>query len=188
VTDLTDFSRFFPAIDGGTAKPKPPRPKGERTQRLVHVNLVHQLDNLMAPVERPVREHLPDGSIRARAFVRFWLDKERAMRVKRSHLDAKISIGARIQEEGATGEWHPATVTQRIVGEETSFALLSEPGSFPAVFEGRFEIGYNICFEIETEPYDPDWTIELNFSCDPWDVVQPRKTIATEVADEELSH
>jgi hypothetical protein len=183
VTDLTDFSRFFPAIDGGVAKPKPPRPKGQRQQRLVHVNLVHHLDNLLATVDRPQREHLPDGTLRARAFVRFWLDKDRAARVNRTSLDATISVGARIYEEGSSGEWHPASVKQRKVGEEKTFRRTSKAGAMPTTFEGRFSIGDSVCFEIETDPYDADWTIELIFDCDPWDVVQPRKAVEVGAAD-----
>lgn len=175
ITDLSDFSKFFPAIEGGIAKPKPPRPLGSKKQRLVHVNLVHSVNNLYVPVERPQREQQTDGKLKARAVVRFWLDKERAARVKRDFLDATITIGARIDEDGPRGEWIGAQVKEVVVGRKSKFKNTTTRGGAPATFEGRFKIGEDIFFQIETEPYDSDWTVDLIFDCSPWDVSEPKR-------------
>ena len=177
VAGLVDFSKHFPAIDGAVARPKPPTTKPKK-QRLVRVNLVHSnLDNIVQ-VERPQRIVEPDGKFRATATVNFWLDSDRAKRVKRDYLDATVRIGARIHEDGGTGAWLGANVNQIVVGNEPTFFAKTHGDDAASVFEGRFLKGQNIYFEVITETYDPDWTVDLIFDCDPWDVVEPQQTIS----------
>jgi hypothetical protein len=173
VYGITAFSSHFPAIDSGVAKPRPPKPvKEQRKQRLVHVHLVHQA-NSEATVERPTREYLQNGNLQARAFVRFSLDKDRAKKLQIEFLDATIKIGAKIDEDGGSGEWYPSTVSQVGVQRGKKFERISSSSVNPALFRGRFRIGESIYFEIATEPYDSNWSIELIFDCDPWDSVEP---------------
>ncbi len=185
VHGIAAFSRFFPAVDVKAARPRPPRPRGQRRQRLVRVHLVHDTGDGLVEVDRPTRTSRDDGSLEASAEVRFFLDPERAAKVGKQHLDATISIGARIDEDGTSGEWWPATVVQRIYGDESVFELRSSPSAAPAVFEGRFLLDEQIHFVIETAPYQPDWTIEMNFDCDPWDVVEPTRAARDESNEEE---
>lgn len=172
VQGIAAFSKFFPAVDVKAARPRPPRPVGRRKQRLVRVHLVHDHGDELVEVDRPSRHANADGSLQASAEVRFFLDRERAAKVSKKYLDATITIGARIDEDGSGGEWWPATVQQRRRADEGTFTLLSDPGVVPAVFEGRFHLDEYIHFVIDTEPYQPDWTIEMNFDCNPWDVIE----------------
>ena len=175
VYGVSAFSQFFPGIDIKVARPKPPKPVGEKKQRLVRVNLVHQVDGLYVETERPTREYTPEGLLRVRAFVKFTLDRERAKKVNKEFLDATIKIGARIIEEGGGGEWLPSTVSQKVVLKEKKFKKVSKAADNPTSFEGTFKVGESFFFLVETEPYDPDWTVELSFDCDPWDVAEPVK-------------
>lgn len=173
VYGITAFTRFFPAIDSKAAGPKRPTPKQKpKKQRLVRVHLVHAVGDL-EEVPRPTRLVEVDGSLKAKAVAKFFLDPDRAKLVKRKFLDATVTIGARFEEDGGVGEWHSAHVDQLIAGREEKFRRVSEPTAFPAVFEGRFVVGDDVYFTIETSSYDPDWTIDLYFDCSPWDIVQP---------------
>lgn len=173
VRGIAAFSQFFPAIDAKSAGPRPPRPdRKPKKQRLVRVHLVHAVGEI-EEVMRPRRLVETDGSLKAKAVAKFFLDPERAKRVKKEFLDATVTIGARFEEDGSAGEWHPAEVVQLVAGSEGKFERVSGDVEFPAVFEGRFEVGENVYFEIETSSYQPDWTIDLFFDCSPWDVVEP---------------
>ena len=112
-------------------------------------------------------------NLQARAFVRFSLDKDRAKKLQIEFLDATIKIGAKIDEDGGSGEWYPSTVSQVGVQRGKKFERISSSSVNPALFRGRFRIGESIYFEIATEPYDSNWSIELIFDCDPWDSVEP---------------
>lgn len=183
VHGIAAFSKFFPAVDVKAARPRPPRPKGQRRQRLVRVHLVHDTGDEVIDVERPQRHVERDGRLRASAEVRFFLDEQRAKRVGREFLDATITIGAKIDEDGSGGEWLPAEVEQRRRNGESTFKRRTPAGVFPSVFEGRFHIGENIHFVLETSPYEADWTIELNFDCSPWDVPEPTGARSTDGED-----
>ncbi len=174
VYGLRAFTQYFPAIDAKAAGPtKPVRVKAQpKKQRLVRVHLVHAVNDKEEAV-RPRRLVESDGSLRAQAVAKFFLDPDRAKRVNRQFLDATVTVGARFEEDGTAGEWHPSNVDQIIVGFEERFEKISAPGEFPARFSGRFKVGENIFFAIETLPYLPDWTIDLFFDCSPWDVVAP---------------
>lgn len=169
------FSQHFPAVDVKTAKPKPPRPAKAKKQRLVRVHLVHPggEDPTVGETIRPRRNYDADGNLRAEGLVKFWLDPERAEKVQRQYLDATITIGARVEEDGSSAEWYPSTVEQKILGTESVFTRLTDEGVFPAKFEGRFLKGEGIFFSIESNSYNPDWTMELVFDCSPWDVAEP---------------
>lgn len=172
---VTPFSRYFPAVDAKTARPRPPRPKGATKQRLVRVHLVHDKDGEIVEIDRPSRQVQPDGSLSASAEVKFFLDPDRARRVGKTHLDVTITIGAQVLEDGRrnTGEWWPARVQQRVRGSEAEFELSTQDGSVPARFHGRLHVGQAVHFVIDTESYDSDWTMEMVFDCSPWDIVAP---------------
>jgi hypothetical protein len=173
---ITAFSQYFPAVDVKTAKPKPPRPKNAKKQRLVRVHLVHPggEDPTEGETIRPRRNYDDNGDLRAEGLVKFWLDPERAEKVQRQFLDATITIGARVEEDGSSAEWYPSTVEQKILGTESRFTRLETKD--PSVkYEGRFLKGEAIYFSIESDSYNPDWTMELVFDCSPWDVAEPSR-------------
>jgi len=170
---ISAFSKHFPAVDVKVAKPKPPRPPS-RKQRLVRVHLVHQEGANLIEVTRPTRIDRSKETLAAEGEVKFFLDPERARRVGRRHLDATITVGAQIAEDGNPHpEWWPARVSQKKRGDEPDFELISSPNAFPAKYEGRFTVGTPVYFVLTTEPYPSDWTVDLVFDCSPWDVVAP---------------
>ena len=104
--------------------------------------------------------------------VKFFLDPERARRVKRRVLDATITIGAAFAEDGNSKiESWPTSVEQRIRGDEEVFRRVSPSGEYPVRFEGRFTVGSPVYFQLRSDPYPSDWTLEMIFDCTPWDVV-----------------
>lgn len=173
VYGLSAFSKHFPAVDQKTAKPKPPKPRHVK-QRLVRVNLVHDSGAGLSEVERPTRAVLADGRLSAFGEVKFWLDPERARRVGRKTLEATITIGAEIAEDGGgkVDGW-AVDVTQRFRSGEAAFAQVSAPGTSPAKFEGTLRVGLPIYFIAKSAPYESDWTLNLVFDCSPWDEVAP---------------
>jgi hypothetical protein len=175
VYGVTAFSKHFPAVDEKVARPKRTKPR-EVKQRLVRVNLVHDSGEDLSEFERPSRVVEPDGSLSVTGEVKFWLDPDRARRVGRKVLDATITVGAEIAEDGA-GKVDPwqVEVEQRIRSGEPTFKRITPPGGFPVKFEGRFEVGLPIYFVTRTAPYDADWTLNLVFDCSPWDVVAPAR-------------
>jgi hypothetical protein len=122
-------------------------------------------------VDRPQRS-FRDGKVFAQAEVKFYLDEDRAEKVDRKFLDAKVTIGARVAEDGSPGEWWPAEVELKKRDKTSKFKRISKKGVSPAVFEGRFEIGKPAFFTIETDSFPDDWSLELLFDCSPWDVMQ----------------
>ncbi len=126
---ISAFSKHFPAVDTKVAKPKPPKPRQVK-QRLVRVHLVHQQDNNLIEVARPTRLLSGAGHLAAEGEVKFFLDPDRARKVNKKTLDATITIGARIAEDGSSSpEWWPATVTQKKRGDEPTFARLTPAGT-----------------------------------------------------------
>ena len=182
---ISAFSDHFPAVDVRVAKPKTEKEKKEQKQRLVRVHLVHQDDaNKLIEVDRPTRHVRSDGNLQAEGEVKFFLDPERAKRVGKSSLQATITVGARIAEDGGTsGEWWPATVSQKVRNKEASFEKTTETTEVPAKYEGTINLNEPIYFVIVTEPYPPDWTVEMVFDCSPWDVVTPVAALANEGAN-----
>lgn len=174
VFGISAFAKHFPAVDVKAVGPKPPKRIRAVAQRLVRVHLVHESANQLVVVERPTRIVVDHGLLAARAEVKFFLDPDRAKKVGLTRLDATLTIGARIAEEGAKS-WEnlPATVQQFVRGHEQSFNKASPDGVFPAVFEGRFALADAVYFTILTESYPADWTIEIVFDCSPWDVAAP---------------
>lgn len=174
VFGISAFAKHFPAVDLKVARPKPPKPPRAVAQRLVRVHLVHESANELVVVERPTRIVVDHGLLAARAEVKFFLDSERAKKVGLTRLDATLTIGARIAEEGAKS-WEnlPAAVQQFVRGQEQNFNRTSPDGVSPAVFEGRFARADAVYFTILTEPYPADWTVEIVFDCSPWDLAAP---------------
>jgi hypothetical protein len=162
------FSRWFPAA-GAQVPIRKRKPTGKKPQRLVRVHLVHGEQAL--EVDRPQRS-FRDGKVFAQAEVKFYLDEDRAEKVDRKFLDAKVTIGARVAEDGSPGEWWPAEVELKKRDKTSKFKRISKKGVSPAVFEGRFEIGKPAFFTIETDSFPDDWSLELLFDCSPWDVMQ----------------
>lgn len=174
VYGIDAFAKHFPAVDVKVAKPRPPRPTRNVKQRLVRVHLVHESGAELIEIERPTRSAESDGRLVASGEVKFFLDPERARRVKRRVLDATVTIGAAFAEDGSSKiEYWPANVEQRIRGDEEPFRQVSAPGEFPVRFEGRFTVGLPVFFQVRSDPYPSDWTLEMIFDCTPWDVVAP---------------
>jgi hypothetical protein len=173
---ISAFSRHFPSVDvkgtGSTAGGRSGQ-KRKVKQRLVRVHLVHQVGDALVEVDRPTRLSVDDGLLRAEAEVKFFLDPDRAARVNKRTLDATITVGAQIAEDGSAAEWWPAAVTQKIRGTEPDFELASESGQSPAKYRGQFTVGEPVHFFISTEPYRSDWTLNMVFDCSPWDVLTP---------------
>jgi hypothetical protein len=168
------FSKHFASVDVKVARPKAPRPKREVKQRLVRVHLVHESGEQIVEIDRPSRSALGDGTLVASGEVKFFLDPDRARRVTRKFLDATITIGAAFAEEGnKRPDFWPMSVVQRKRGDEAPFTQVSAVGEFPVRFEGRFTVGSPVYFVVTSEPYPPDWTLEMIFDCTPWDVVAP---------------
>lgn len=173
VFGLHAFSKHFPAVDTTVAKPRPPRPRQVK-QRLVRVNLVHDQDSGLAEVDRPTRRVLSDGRLEAIGEVKFWLDPDRARRVGRRSLDATITIGAEIAEDGGgrVDSWS-VDVVQKVRAGEAQFTRITEPGQFPVQFVGTFTVGLPVYFVATSAAYENDWTLNLVFDCSPWDEVAP---------------
>lgn len=181
---ISAFADHFPAVDVRAAKPRSERERRELKQRLVRVHLVHTDEaNKLIEVDRPTRHVRDDGRLQAEGEVKFFLDPERAKRVGKSSLQATITVGARIAEDGGTGgEWWPATVSQKVRDKEMMFAATTIGAEAPAKYEGTINLNDPIYFVIVTEPYPPDWTVEMIFDCSPWDVVTPPTVLMNEEA------
>jgi hypothetical protein len=174
VYGIDAFAKHFPAVDVKVAKPKPPRPPRSVKQRLVRVHLVHESGSEMVEIDRPTRSAESDGRLVASGEVKFFLDPDRARRVRRRVLDATITIGAAFAEDGNSKiEYWPTSVEQRIRGDEEVFRRVSPPGEYPVRFEGRFAVGSPVYLQLRSDPYPSDWTLEMIFDCTPWDVVAP---------------
>ena len=181
---ISAFADHFPAVDVRAARPRSETDKREHKQRLVRVHLVHADEaNKLIEVDRPTRHVRDDGRLQAEGEVKFFLDPERAKRVGKSSLQATITVGARIAEDGGTGtEWWPATVSQKVRDKEVILTKTTNGTEVPAKYEGTIELNEPIYFVIVTEPYPPDWTVEMVFDCSPWDVVTPPAVLMDEEA------
>ena len=172
ITSAAVFSSFFPAANTATTKPRPPRPRGQKKQRLVRVWLVHPDDSNQV-VERPTRELTANKSAWfARAQVRFQLDEDRATKLGLQNLTAEITIRAVVLEneiDSLAGTDWPLVVKQ-LPGGHLPFEEQSSPSDLSKRYRGVFEIGHPIQFEVKTDPYELDWSIGLDFNCDPWDM------------------
>ena len=162
------FSRWFPAV-GAQVPVRRRRSTGAKPQRLVRVHLVHGEQAL--EVDRPQR-NFRDGNVFAQAEVKFYLDEDRAKKVNRKFLDAQVTIGAKVAEDGSSGDWWPADVELKKRDKTSKFKRISKKGELPARFQGTFEIGKPAFFTIETNPFPDEWSLELLFDCSPWDVMQ----------------
>jgi hypothetical protein len=174
VTSAAVFSRFFPAANTATTKPRPPKPRGEKKQRLVRVWLVHPDDGSRI-VERPTRLPVADNSAwLAQAQVHFSLDEARAKRLSLQNLEAEIKIRAVVLEsdiDSRVGTDWPISVKQLPGGHEP-FQEASSSADKVKRYRGVFEIGHPVQFEVQTDPYELDWAIKLVFDCDPWDMAE----------------
>ena len=174
VTSAAVFSSFFPAANTATTKPRPPKPRGEKKQRLVRVWLVHPDDGSRI-VERPTRLPVADNSAwLAQAQVHFSLDEARAKRLSLQNLEAEIKIRAVVLEsdiDSRVGTDWPISVKQ-LPGGHKPFQEASSSADKVKRYRGVFEIGHPVQFEVQTDPYELDWAIKLVFDCDPWDMAE----------------
>jgi len=174
VTSAAVFSSFFPAANTATTKPHPPKPRGEKKQRLVRVWLVHPDDGSRI-VERPTRLPVADNSAwLAQAQVHFSLDEARANRLSLQNLEAEIKIRAVVLEsdiDSRVGTDWPISVKQ-LPGGHKPFQEASSSADKVKRYRGVFEIGHPVQFEVQTDPYELDWAIKLVFDCDPWDMAE----------------
>ena len=174
VTSAAVFSSFFPAANTATTKPRPPKPRGEKKQRLVRVWLVHPDDGRRV-VERPTRLPVTGNSAwLAQAQVHFSLDEARADRLSLQNLEAEIEIRAIVLEsdiDSLVGTDWPVSVKQ-LPGDRAPFQETSSSTDKVKRYRGVFEVGHPVQFEVQTDPYDLDWAIKLVFDCNPWDVAE----------------